>query len=139
MVRLNPDPHTQKYVFVPKGAVTAFFAAGQDYEPALRALADAGFGDDRTDIFSGEEGAEKLDIDGLHHGRWVRFVRSLEDNLTDDAYLCHRIDEVLRTGGTMIAVYCHGKKKEREQAVDVLKNNGGTELVSWGRWVTETF
>lgn len=139
MVRLNPDPHTRKYVYVPKGAVTAFFGPGQDYDVALKALADAGFGDDRIDVYSGEEGAEKLDAEGRHHGLWVRFVRSVEDTFTDDAYLSHRTDEILRDGGTVIAVFTHGKRDERDRVVEILRQNGGSEPVYWGRWVTETF
>ena len=139
MVRLNPDPHAKKYAYVPKGSVTAFFSSGKDYEPALQALADAGFGEDRIDVFTGEEGAEKLDVDGRHHGMWVRFMRSVEDNVTDDAYLAHRTDNVLRSGGTVIAVYMHGNRKERDQVIEILKTAGGTEPVSYGKWVTETF
>jgi hypothetical protein len=139
MVRLNPDPHAKKYAYVPKGSVTAFFPAGQDFEPALQALEDAGFGEDRIDVFTGEEGAEKLDVDGRHHSMWVRFVRSVEDNVTDDAYLVHRMDSFLRSGGAIVAVYVHGKRKERDQVIEILKNNGGTEPVYYGKWVTETF
>lgn len=139
MVRLNPDPHAKKYAYVPKGAVTAFFPAGHDCEAALQALADAGFGDDRIDVFTGEEGAEKLDVDGRHHGLWVRFVRGVEDAVTDDAYLAHRTDKVLRAGGTVVAVYMHGTRKERDQVIEILRNNGGNEPIYYGKWVTETF
>jgi hypothetical protein len=139
MVRLNPDPHMRKYAYVPKGAITAFFGPGEDFDPAIRALADAGFGEDRIDVFTGEAGAEKLDIEGRRHGLWVRFVRSVEDTFTDDAYLSHRTDEVLHAGGTVIAVFTHGKQKEREQVVDILRNHGGAEPVYWGRWVTQTY
>src|SRR6187200_2064803 len=135
MVRVNPDSHARKYAAVPKGAVTAFFAPGQDHEVALRALEDAGFGEDRIDVFAGEQGAETLDMEGRHHGGWIRFVRSLEDMFTDDAYLYHRTDELLRSGSTMIAVFTHGDRRERKLAVEILRDNGGTEPVYWGKWV----
>jgi hypothetical protein len=139
MIRVNPDPHTKKYAYVPRGAVTACFPAGHDYEPALRALEEAGFDKERIDVFTGEQGADILDMEGRHHGFWVRFMRALEDNLTDDAYLFHDTDKVLREGGAVIAVFTHEKREERDRIVEIFRQNGGIEPVYWGRWVTETF
>jgi hypothetical protein len=139
MVRVNPDERTRRYASVPKGAVTAFFAPGQDFEAALTALNEAGFGQDQIDVFTGEEGAESLDMEGRHHGRFVRLLRLLEDKLTDDAYLYHRTDELLRAGSTLIAVFSHGKRSDRERAIEILRESGGTEPVYWGKWITETF
>lgn len=139
MVRLNPEPKVRRYAAIPKGAVTACFAPGQDYQGAIDALNEAGYGADRIDIFTGEAGAESLDMEGRHHNRVLRFFLAIEHAVVDDAYLYHRIDAFLRDGGTMIAVFTHGDREERAQAVDILKNNGGAEPVYWGKWVTETF
>lgn len=139
MVRLNPEPKVRHYHTVPKGAVTACFAPGQDYQRAIDALNEAGFAEDRIDVFAGELGAESLDMEGRHHNRVLRFFLAIEHALTDDAYLYHKTDSFLREGGTMVAVFTHGDREERAMAVEVLKKNGGIDPVYWGKWVTETF
>jgi hypothetical protein len=139
MIRYNPDPHAKRYAYVPKEAVTAIFPPGQECDAALRELTDSGFANDNLDVYKGSEGADKLDMEGLHHGFWVRMMRRLEDMFTDDAYLFHKTDHALREGSTLVAVPTHGKEVERRQALDILKKNGGTDPVYWGKWVTETF
>jgi len=105
MIRLNPDPQTGGYAYMPIRSVTSRFPAGRDVQAALQALTRAGFRDDQIDIFTGEIGADQLDSNGRLHGVWVRFVRSLQDILMDDAKLFHRADETMRTGRSVVAVF----------------------------------
>ena len=95
MIRINPDPHSGGYAYVPARAVTAFFLAGQSPQPALRALIDANFTEDRIEVFSGPKGAEQLDAEGRHHGLWVRFMRLSEENATDDYDMFIKADDIL--------------------------------------------
>jgi hypothetical protein len=137
MVRINPDPHDHGYEYAPHLAVTAFFPADQAPDAALRALEDAGFDRERIDVFTGPDGADRLDPEGQHHGRWVRFRKALEEVFSDDRIAFHGADETLRSGGTVVEVFTHGEKQKREQAVAILKGGGGRDVIYWGKWVNE--
>jgi hypothetical protein len=137
MIRLNPDPTTGGYAYMPIRSVTSRFSAGADVQGTLRALTQAGFRDDQIDIFTGASGADQLDTKGRLHGVWVRFVRALEDMFTDEAQLFHRADETMRSGGSVVSVFTAGQKQERQRASEILKSHGGLDTVYWGGWVTE--
>lgn len=68
MALLNPDPRATGYVFIPANRVTGVFSESQDAQEALPALAAAGWEGEPVVIFCNVEGAEKLDLQGLHHG-----------------------------------------------------------------------
>lgn len=136
MIRLNPNPQTGGYAYMPTRSVTSRFPADHDVEGAIEALMSGGFRDVQIDIFSGKIGADQLDTEGQRHGFWVRFVRSLEDMFTDEAPLFHRADETMRSGGSVVAVFTAGKE-ERRRASEILKSHGGIDVVYWGRWATE--
>ena len=137
MIRLNPDPRTGGYAYMPVRSVTSRLPAGRDARGAVEALTRAGFRDDQIDVFTGQPGADQLDARGQSHGVWVRFVRALEDLFTDEAELFRRADETLRAGGSVVAVFTAGREEERRRAAEVLNAHGGTDTVYWGGWVTE--
>jgi hypothetical protein len=137
MIRLNPNPRTGGYAYMPVRSETSRFPAGSDAQGAVQALTGAGFRDDQIDVFSGESGADQLDTEGRLHGVWVRFVRALEDLFTDEAQLFRRADETMRSGGSVVAVFTAGREEERRRASEILKSHGGTDTVYWGGWVTE--
>lgn len=133
MIRVNPDPHARGYQYAPTKAVTAFFPPGRDADAALRALAEAGFEQERIDLFTGPEGADRLDPEGKHHGPWVRFRRFVEGKFDESHELLHKADETLRAGGAVVEVFTRGEPAQRERAAEVLKAAGGTDVMYWGR------
>lgn len=137
MIRLNPDPQTGGYAYMPIKAVTSRFPAGVDVKGAVKALTWAGFLNDQIDVFTGKFGADQIDTEGRSHGRWVRFVRAVEDMLTDEAQLFRRADETMRAGGSVVTVFTTGREQERRRAAEVLKSGGGLDTVYWGEWMTE--
>ena len=137
MIRLNPDPRTGGYAYMPIRSVTSRFPAGRDVQGALQALTRAGFRDDQIEVFTGEIGADQLDAEGRLHGVWVRFVRNLQDIFRDEAQLFHNADETLRAGGSLVAVFTAGREEERRRASEILKSHGGIDTIYWGGWVTE--
>jgi hypothetical protein len=139
MIRINPDPHTGGYAYVPKRAVTAFFPAGQSPQPALRALIDAGFAEDHIEVFSGPKGAEQLDAEGRRHGIWVRFMRLSEENATDDYDMFIKADQILRSGGTVVAVFTLKDEDKKHRAVEIFKANQGEDVMYWGPWFRESY
>jgi bacterioferritin len=139
MIRINPDPHTGGYAYIPKRAVTAFFPSGQSPQPALRALIDAGFAEDRIEVFSGPKGAEQLDAEGHRHGLCVRFMRLSEESATDDYDMFIKADEILRSGGTVVAVFTLKDEDKKRRAVEIFKANKGEDVMYWGPWIRESY
>jgi hypothetical protein len=137
MIRLNPDPQTGGYAYMPIRSLTSRFPAHVDAQEAVHALIQAGVSDEQIDIFSGKLGADQLDTEGRLHGLWVRFVRALEDMFTDEAPLFHRADDTMRSGGSVVTVFTAGRPEERKRASEILKSHGGLDTVYWGGWVTE--
>lgn len=137
MIRLNPDPKTGGYAYMPIRSVTSRFPSGADHQKAIQALTRAGFRDDQINVFTGKLGADQMDTGGKVHGLWVRFVRALEDIFTDEAQLFHRADETMRSGGSVVTVFTAGREPERRRAAEILKSHGGLDTVYWGGWVTE--
>lgn len=137
MTRINPDPHESGYVYQPTKAVTALFSASQGVQAMLDELSKAGFSGAKVDVFWGEQGADRLDLAGEKHGAWVRFRRGLESVFADEPEVYQRAEQVLRSGGTIVAVLTDGGAVEKEAAVGVLKVHHGEEVTYWGNVVIE--
>jgi hypothetical protein len=118
-------------------AVTAFFPASQGVQAMLGALSEAGFAGEKVDVFSGERGAERLDLAGEKHGAWVRFWRGLENVLADEVEVFQRAEQVLRSGGSVVAVFTDGGAGQKAVAAGVLKAHHGEEVTYWGTLVIE--
>jgi hypothetical protein len=137
MARNNPDPHEDGYVYQPTKSVTAFFPAGQDLHAMLSALSEAGFASAKVDVFAGEQGAARLDSDGAKHGAWVRFRRGLEHAFADESEVHERGEQVLRSGGSIVAVRTDGEATQKDRAATTLKTHHGAEVTYWGNMVIE--
>ena len=108
MSTVNPDPHGMGYVYQPTQAVTARFP-GRGRGPGRRAPAhDAGFRPDQLMVFKGGGGAVQLDLQGVRHGGWVEFRRGVERLFTDETAIFDRTEEVLLSGGVMVAAFTGG-------------------------------
>jgi hypothetical protein len=132
MSQVNPDPHAEGYVFSPVNRVTAFFDSNDQLGPALQSLRDAGFTDQEIDVFVGEEGAQKLDLSGQHHGLAVRLWRQVEAVFSDQTELHQLADQTLRAGGIIIGVFTGGNEEKKEQATQILKANQARQIHFWG-------
>lgn len=137
MIRLNPDPETGGYAYMPLRSVTSRFPFGSDVQGALMALTRSGLHEEQIDIFTGVHGADELDTKGHLHGIWIRFFRTIQDALTDEAPLFKRADDTMRAGGSVVAVFTAGREDERQSATRILKAFGGVDTVYWGGLVTE--
>jgi hypothetical protein len=137
MIRINPDPHTHGYQYEPTRAVTAIFPTTRDSAGVLRALADAGLDHGRVDVFTGTEGADRLDPEGKRHGPWVRFRRFLAGQFDEGREIQHKAEEILRSGGTVVEVFTDGESARKERAADILKAAGGMDVIYWGRLMAE--
>jgi len=137
MIRFNPDPHAHGYQYEPTRAVTAIFPRTRDTAGVLRAITEAGLDRGRVDVFTGPEGADRLDPEGTHHGPWVRFRRFLTGQFDEGREVLHKEEEALRAGGTVVEVFTDGEPAQRDKAADVLKAAGGADVMYWGRLMAE--
>jgi hypothetical protein len=139
MIRINPDPHSGGYVYFPTHAVTAFFPPGEDIRPVLKELSAAGFPDDVIEAFTGSEGLEKLDPEGRHHGWWVRFKRAINDMFFEDDQEFWRAEQILKAGGSVVAVFTFKDREKKERAAGILKAHHGQDVMYWGPILREYF
>jgi len=137
MIRVNPDPHEHGYQYEPTRAVTAIFPTGRDTTGVLKDLTAAGLDQQRVYVFTGPEGAARLDPEGKHHGPWVRARRFLTGQFDEGREVLHKEEEALRAGGTVLEVFTDGEPAQREQAAAILKAAGGTDVMYWGRLMAE--
>ncbi len=138
MIKLNRDPHSGGYAYLPLKGVTGFFGPGVEVLTLVKELDAAGYAGDRIEIFHGSKGAEELDLEGKRHGLWVRFMRGLEELFSDEIILFHRADEILRSGGSVVAVFPHGHESEWRQVGEILKRHGASDVTHWGKWIVES-
>lgn len=139
MIRINPDPHAGGYVFAPIHAVTAFFPPGEDVRPVLNELSAAGFPDDVIQAFTGTEGLEKLDPEARHHGWWVRFMRAIEDTFFEDDQEFRRAEQILKAGGSVVAVFTFKDREKKKRAAEILAAHHGRDVMYWGPILREYF
>jgi hypothetical protein len=137
MSQINPDPHAAGYEYQPTHAVTAEFPSGVDVQALQRALAAVGFGADEVQVFQGAAGADELDLHGDRHGGWVHFRRALERVFADEIVVFDRAEEILRSGGVVVAAFTGGDAARKARAAEVLKSYGGQAVRYWGEFTIE--
>jgi len=137
MSQINADPHQAGYVYQPTNSVTAFFPPYQDPRGALPELSEAGFTQEQIHVFTGEKGASQLDLSGEKHGAWVKFRRGLEQVFADETEIYERADQVLRSGGWVVAAFTDGDATKKEHAARIFKVHHALEVLYWGEWTIE--
>ena len=139
MATVNPDPHLQGYVFVPANRILSLFPSEPKVRAVLRELHELGFGDADIDVFSGEAGANVLDLSGEAHGVMPRFMRNLEALLVpEDAETFRRAEEAMRGGAFAVAVRMDGREASKPKVGEIFKSHGGTLIRYWKHWVVES-
>ena len=137
MVQVNPDLNETGKKQSPINHVTALFASPEQLPMILDDLIAEGFTDKDLEVFSGPEGAEKLDFRGRHQGVARRFLRDLAMFLSDERQVQELIDQGLREGGVFVSVDTHGNEIEKERAIAMLKANRGKNICFWGHLAVE--
>jgi len=144
MATINPDPHKPEYKFLPNRCVTATFNQTPDATKAVQSLRTAGFAESEIRLYTGEEGAIKLDVNAEDESLPTRLLQSLTKALADDAGYLERAANKLKQGGTLISVSLKEEEEEDynravERASTALKAAGGDAVQHWGDWTTEQF
>jgi hypothetical protein len=135
----NPDPHNQGYVFVPANRILSLFMAASAVREVLRELHELGFGDADIEVFSGDAGAQVLDLSGQAHGIMPRLIRNLEALLVpEDGDTFRRADQAMRDGAFTVAVRMDGREALKPRVGELFRAHGGTLIRYWKRWVVES-
>jgi hypothetical protein len=139
MARVNCDPYTATHLFALVNRVTALLDSQEEVAATVRALEESGVATDDINIFTGEQGAKCLDLQGREHGRAFWLLRTLEAAMGHEGETNQRIDQALRQGQTLLCVKVHLKHKadEKARALKVFKQLHAHEIHYWGSFHVE--
>lgn len=156
MAQINCDPYEGGHLFALVNRVTCLFDSEDEVMAAVKALEEDGVATDDIAVFTGEQGAQCLDLFGRAHGRAVRLLRTIEDTVADMGETNHRIDDALRRGAMLLCVKLHKRplirqdddgsihvalfgrdSEEKARALRVLKGTHAHEIHYWGSWAVE--
>jgi hypothetical protein len=135
-IKVNPDPHADGFTPQPIRSVTARVDDLGDLIAAIRALEAAGFSEDDTSVFMGEEGLSKLDLHGENHGMLARAIRALE-SLTAEERANLDCETALKEGCLFVCVSTDGSDKQKATVDQILKDHNARNLKFFGRWTVE--
>lgn len=105
----------------PRGRVVGVLADDASFEDARRRLEQAGFGAERCDVLHGQEGLERIDVEGKAHGKGGVIMRRLQSVLSDDAEHARQYVEELRAGRYLVGVAVGEDQAAKQQAADALR------------------
>jgi hypothetical protein len=137
MTEVNPNPHKPNYQFLPQRCVTALFESPVTAAGAVKALRDAQFPESDIQLFAGKEGAKQLDVDAEKQSTATKLLQAVTKALADDGSYLERVAGKLRQGYALVSVAVDNDQRAAEQASNILKEQGGTDVQHWGDWTTE--
>jgi hypothetical protein len=121
-----------------RGRLLAVFDSAEAAAAASASIADLGVGDERIEVFTGDEGAAAFDGSGRSHGLFGRVYRAIQFTLVDQAPDFTYYEAAARQGRIVLSVKPQGDEQMRA-AVEVIRRDGG-HFVNWfGAWSTEEF
>lgn len=121
-----------------RGRLLAVFDTPDAGAAASAAIAELGVGEDRIEVFSGDEGAAAFDGSGRSHGLFGRLYRAIQFTLVDQAPDFAYYEAATRQGRVVLSVRPQGEKQMRA-VVDVVRRHGGHFINYFGAWATEEF
>jgi len=109
----------------------------QDAVAVRLQLLEKGFSPSAVAILSGERGLRIFDPDGSRHGRLGRFVRSLQQVVTEeDQRFQDEILEALQKGQYVLSVAAE-EEQQRLLASAIIRDRSQRRIYYFGRWTTE--
>src|SRR3954464_8815756 len=102
----NPDQNAKQdehFLLYPLHSVVGVFEDEKEAELAIDELHEFGYPDKDIEIFSGADGAKRLDPAGTFHGRISKVLRSLQSIGPDRTYI-ERQEKYLQDGHCIVMV-----------------------------------
>jgi hypothetical protein len=158
MARLNCNPYEGFHLFPLVNQVTALLESEDAVAATVRALEADGVSPNDIHVFTGEKGANCLDLAGREHGRARHLLRALEATMGDERETNQRIDAALRQGATLVCVkipstlpammraiahptsmatHRQDKSDQKARALRVFKALHAHDIHYWGAWSFE--
>ncbi len=137
-MKVNPDPHKDGFEVQPTNNVTAELDTFEIAKNAAGRLDIMDFEMDAIRVYVGQEGLEKIDLDGEEHGIYATLLRSIQ-HLSHEWRIHESAKNALEEGRVLISVLTDGSDEQIDQVVEVLKNFEATRIVFWGELSTQEF
>lgn len=131
MTVLNEKEPTSKFIGYPNDTLFGIIDEPVRAQEALRALVAAGFAAE-TQVFFGQEGADRIDASGAKHGRLTQ-LRRLHQRTTLEREHAEQYEHAVLEGSCVIAIHT-SDPTEREQAHQLMKDHGGHFINYYGRF-----
>jgi hypothetical protein len=110
-------------------SVVAFLDDPDHVEAAMQQLVEEGFEPDGIWVLCGTDGAERLDVDGRHHGLRGRVYRLIEW-MSDEKGILFRARDHLEAGGLVLSVLAD--EEQKVSAARILGDHGGHNMAHFG-------
>lgn len=127
----NTKERSDKFIGYPNDTLFGIIDEPDQGREALRALTTAGFADE-TQVFYGQQGADRIDASGAKHGRLTQ-LRRLHQRTTLEREHAEQYEQAVIGGSCVIAVHT-GDPLGREQARQLVKDHGGHFINYYGRF-----
>ena len=126
------------FIPYPMNRVVGTIADASDARGAINALIQAGFDEHDIDILHGEAGAQRLDPEGIEHGFFARFQRTLirtAGPAEEYTHLMRHVEDV--HAGRFVIMVLAKERERRTLAADILNAHGAEFIGFYGRWSWE--
>ena len=126
------------FIPYPMNRVVGTIADASNAHAAINALLQAGFEEHDIDILHGEAGAQRLDPEGVEHGFFARFQRTLirtAGPAEEYTHLMRHVEDV--HAGRFVIMVLAKQRERRTLAADILNAHGAEFIGFYGRWSWE--
>lgn len=129
------NQNDSRFIFYPVNHLFGIIDDTYLAETALQALAEAGFGGEEIMVFTGEQGAERIDAEGTEHGLFARLVRRVQ-HMTPEHDQAVVYQEAAKSGKSVVAIRADSNE-EKERALGILRTNGAHFINFYGPLASE--
>lgn len=137
-MKINPDPHKDGFELQPTDNVTAELSSLETAQEVAKILGMKGVGRDAVNVYIGEEGLEKIDLDGQEHGLYAFLLRSIQ-HISHEWRIHESAKTALEEGRVLISIQTDGSEDQIETVVRELKPHDAEKITFWGSLATKHF
>ncbi len=137
-MKINPDPHKDGFELQPTNNVTAELADLSSAQEVAVTLEGREIKKDAISVFLGQEGLEKIDLSGEHHGMYGFILRNIQ-HLSHEWKIHESAQAALERGRVLVSIQTDGSDEQIAVVVAALKERDASGIVYWGALTTKDF